>query len=157
MIECGSEYVRAGFSGEPAPRVVVPMVAMLTPSTSAGGYQQSGSGANGSGSGEIMRFGWEAAKMSRLRELNSVFPRGSDSGSDTINGHAQIDWFGVVVPMLRHVIVDELGVEPAHHPLLLIEPAALTHNDREELLGELKKQRFCICMMLLLAWLELCS
>lgn len=133
MIECGSEYIRAGFSGEPAPRVVVPTVVMANPSGADDGQQQFNSGSDGDNTG--MCFGWEAVGSQRWRELRSIFPRGSDGSSDTINGHSQIDWFGAVLPMLRHVLVDELGVEPAQHPLLLIEPTALTPNDREDLLG----------------------
>ena len=120
VIDLGSQFVRAGFSGELAPRVVVP-TAMMTTRVAAE-------------SRTTAVFGWEAEKL-LMQEKSSaqaevILPRGNGSARAAAQ---EVDWYGAVLPLLQHVFRNELQVNPEQHDCVLILPTCMSVEDKEDL------------------------
>lgn len=124
VIDLGSQFVRAGFSGELAPRVVVPTAMMTTTVAAESGLQLT-----------TPVFGWEAEKLLVQMDCGAhpeaVLPRGNGSARTAAQ---EVDWYGTVLPLLRHVFINELRVRPEQYGCVLILPTCMSMEDKEDLL-----------------------
>lgn len=123
VIDLGSQFIRAGFSGELAPRVVVPTSMMTTTAAAEAGLRLSSEA-----------FGWEAENLLQLNsnaQAESILPRGSEGSRSAAQ---EVDWYGAVLPMLRHVFAHELQVDPTEHGVVVIKPTCMSNEDMEDFL-----------------------
>ena len=129
VIDLGSQFIRAGFSGELAPRVVVPTTMMTTAAAAEAGLQLT-----------TETFGWEAEELlsqaananggGAAAQAEAILPRGNGSARTAAQ---EVDWYGTVLPMLRYVFQQELQVDPEQYHTVLILPTCMSTEDKEDL------------------------
>jgi actin-related protein len=80
-------------------------------------------------------FGWEAEKLLVQMDCGAhpeaVLPRGNGSARTAAQ---EVDWYGTVLPLLRHVFINELRVRPEQYGCVLILPTCMSMEDKEDLL-----------------------
>ncbi|MFF0613548.1 actin, cytoplasmic 2 [Nocardia tengchongensis] len=111
VIDSGTDSIKAGFSGDAAPRVVFPnLVGWPKQSAVTAGTARKG-----------MYVGAEALAESDILTLSYPIARGPI-----------FDWDDMTT-VWRHTFADQLRVNPQEHPVLLTEPPLITKHNREQM------------------------